>query len=80
MRSLLLNQDSVFKLYYNLLRKDTESLAKQLLLYYSVRLQAHELLVDVFQSLSPKVFLLFTLAVSILKLSKIAPQTYLPII
>ena len=75
---LLLNQDSAFKLYYNLLGEDIERLAKRLLLCRSVRLQARELLIDVFRSLGPKVFLLFTLVVSILKLSEIAPQIRLP--
>ena len=36
--SLLLNQDSIFKLYYNLLGENAERLAKRLLLYYSIRL------------------------------------------
>ena len=53
-------------------------LAKRLLSCYSVRLQACKLLINVFQFLGPKVFLLFTLAVSILKLSEIAPYTHLP--
>ena len=75
---LFLNQDYTFKLYCDLLGEDTERLAKQLSSRCSVRLQARELLTDVFRSLGPKVFLLFTLAVSILKLGEIAPQTHLP--
>jgi len=78
MSSLLLNQDHAFILYYDLLGEDTEKLARQSSSRRSVRLQARELLTDVFRSLGPKVFLLFTLAVSISKLSKIAPQTCLP--
>ena len=38
MSLLLLNQDYIFKLYYNLLGEDAERLAKRLLLYCSVRL------------------------------------------
>jgi len=75
---LLLNQDYTFKLYCDLLGEDAERLVKRSLSYRSVRLRAHELLINVFQSLGPKVFLLFTLAVSISKLSEIAPHTRLP--
>jgi len=76
--SLLLNQDHAFKLYCDLLGEDAERLAKRLSSRRSVRLQARELLTNVFRFLGPKVFLLFTLAVSISKLSEIAPHTRLP--
>ena len=70
-------QNDAFKSCLKVLQENAISLGKRLKAQQSMRLYTRTLLTDVFISLGPKVFLLYTLAAPILRLATVLVKNLL---